>query len=145
MIRKTYIPILKVHYLYNLKSETFYRQCFRREKKIYLRNLIQKLYTQKAEFNRDFSRYYLSYNKQRQAGHASLLPANRKNTIPRIQRKPFQRLECQCLELEQKSLKLYQNSLKQVTDGELRSILLNHRHKVATVLENVEVMNKYII
>ncbi len=145
MIQKRYIPILKTHYLNNLKSEAFYRQCYWHERKIYLRNLLEKLYTQKASFNRDLSQFYLNHNNQKQTGRVSLLPKSRKSTLPKIQKQSFRRLECQCLELEQKSLKFYQNSLKQVTNGELRNIFLNHRYQIVHILENVEVMNKYII
>ena len=138
---KESVKRLKELYILNKNLEKFYLKVRDRERRLFLRSMLTQLIQQKRIFNIAIQRHLMRYTKTDPLKGVNL-PADSRKFLPDAGK---QKIESVCLGMELHSYKLCQSALSQITNGEIRATLLEHRQETRDLLENLKTMNKYVI
>lgn len=140
------LKCLERHYIDNNRSAYLYRQLTYNTKKVLLKNLYQRLYRQKRSFINALKIHLLLFVDQDYIKNLNTKVKDNDFEL-RVTRHPSAIWENTrlCLEIETEIFKEYQKTLKKVSDPEIRQTLLFHKNQIKHILEEMKVIEKYMI
>lgn len=140
------LKCLERHYIDNNRSAYLYRQLTYNTKKVLLKNLYQRLYQQKRSFKNALKIHLLLFvdqdyiktlNAKGKDNHFELMLNRNPSAIWENTRL--------CLKTETEIFNTYEKTLKKVSDPEIRKTLLFHKNQIKHILEEMKVIEKYMI
>lgn len=140
------LECLERHYIDNNRSAYLYRQLTYNTKKVLLKHLYQRLYRQKHSFKNALKIHLLLFVDQEYIKNLNS-KVNDHDIELRLTPHPSALWENTrlCLKVETKIFKEYQKTLQKVSDPEIRRTLLFHKNQIQHILEEMKVIEKYMI
>lgn len=137
--------LIKIYKL-NYKWGIFYKQLVLTSKKDIEKELYKTLICQKKSFHSILSTYI---EKRIKKEDFEKLQFEAKSELKKLNRKFHPELNTKnsllCCEVEKRLFEIYCESLRKVTDGKVREILLSHKHRLADTLHETEKVRKNLI
>ncbi|PKD16220.1 hypothetical protein APR41_10560 [Salegentibacter salinarum] len=133
-------------YKWNFKWGMFYKQCILSSKKPYIKNLYKKLVCQKISFHKLLMEQLLKKVDQK---YLQKLDRECKNELREIHQKYHPDLNnkhsLMCCQIEKKLYSAYCESLRKITDGKIRALILNQKYQIKLLQHEMEKIEKYLI
>jgi|TARA_R110002020_G_scaffold314573_3_gene529784 hypothetical protein len=133
-------------YKQNYKWGLFYKQCILSSKKPYVKDLYKKLVCQKISFHKLIIKEMLKRVDQE---YLQKLDRECKNELRELQQKYHPDLNnkhsLMCCNIEKNLYSAYCESLRKITDGKIRALILNQKYQIKLLREEMVKIEKYLI